>query len=1384
MKRYPLKILLTLALLSAGCESNIEITQAGDATTLAAKRFGLVIKTQPIDQPFSESIKFSVDATSVDNSSLNYQWQVSHDDGNSFTDVEGANASALDIVGATVDVIGFRYRAQLWSTKASIKVLSSSAEIKAISNSDEISLKIATHPLAQKASGGAAVFQATVETKNISDVAYQWQVSIDAGATFSDIVGATESTISLSNLTSAESGRLYRLKASSAKNNLSVFSDPAALTLDEVINIIQQPTSQSTNTSSASFAVTASATPSATLAYQWQVSTNGGTTFSDIAGATSSTLTLTGLTPANSGQVYKVKVQLSSGSGTPVDSSHATLTVTPQIQITTQPQNVTSSDGNATFSIVSTASVGTLTYQWQKSTDGGSSFSDIPGKTSASLALTGLTSAEHNTRYRVNLGVTGSAVQSTSSSATLSMTPTVSITQQPTSQTTNTSSVSFAVTASATLSAGVIYQWQVSSDSGSTFTDVAGATSSSLSLSGLTPANSGQIYKVRVQAASGASTPVFSDNVTLTVTPLLDITNHPENSTSLNGNVTFTVIATASVGTLTYQWQKSTDGGLSFANLAGKTSASLSLSSLTVADHDARFRVKIGALNAVVTLASSAATLQIKPVITITEQPVSQTITSLSANFSVIATVNLGGVASYQWQISHDNGSTFSNISGAISSTLALSNLAPTTVVKKYRVRITSSGIADAVDSGEASLTISYTGAFSSAFYINSNLASTLDVNGYGDYGTFHYSAYPSLYEGLDPNNGLTYQSGIVLHGLANGYCYTNGVAGDSLNDPYLGITGYCNNLYYYQGNLANGLIAISTSLLMNMESMADNSPNPKTINPSGSVSISTQEALYGSSSLDIPSGSYDGLAIDSGGHFDFGSGNWTVEFWIKGKGNPESCARIFQTGNGDVFTGLAIGNQNCDSNLNLGISLWDGSSPNWTQTNSIGYYDTSNWTHFAVVRYGDSIMGFVNGYLSMAATFTGSLAPSSWPAVIGGNVNWTGPSRSINAYLDDIRIVKGIALYTTSFTPPASALTAVGLASPKCFNQGVDTGSLDAAGTGICSGQYYYAGSLASGIVNGVLYDSSGYPFQGINNADGDRYYTNGVRAHGYLYVYAPPQSWGMGTYFIEGLATNLDYSGNGRWCESVTTGYEVCNNYVEGQVFNDGWSIVRQTYYLSSYSTTLGSSGNGYWCDSMTMNPGGLPCGYYSNGSYVTNGWVGDPSNVYLIDGQVVPLDSNGNGSWCPGWTWLNGNYQYVCGYFEAGAYLSNGWSTYGNVYVVNGYSSSLNQYGDGYWCDSMYGQYCGYYANGSPFTNGWIASISKYIIGTSDTGLDSGGNGTWCGPDHRYSSGMDWSYQNSPLGGTCHSYIMGDVVMGCTDTGATNYNPQATYSENCQY
>jgi Immunoglobulin I-set domain/Immunoglobulin domain len=141
----------------------------------------------------------------------------------------------------------------------------------------------------------------------------------------------------------------------------------------------------------------------APLSAQWQVSTNNGSSFSNIAGATNlvgSTSTFSFVTATNlgdNGHEFRAVFTNPDGS-TPTQSVLLTVVAPVVPVITTQPQNVSVQVGNAAVFTADATGAPSPTVQWQVSTDGGHTFTDIPGATSTTLSFTS-TQAENGDQY-------------------------------------------------------------------------------------------------------------------------------------------------------------------------------------------------------------------------------------------------------------------------------------------------------------------------------------------------------------------------------------------------------------------------------------------------------------------------------------------------------------------------------------------------------------------------------------------------------------------------------------------------------------------------------------------------------------------------------------------------------------------------------------------------------------------------------------------------------------------------------------------------------------------------------------------------------------------------------------------------------------------------
>jgi hypothetical protein len=363
--------------------------------------------------------------------------------------------------------------------------------------------------------------------------------------------------------------------------------------------VTTNPTNQTvTAGGNVSFTAAASGTPTPTV--QWQVSTDGGSTFSNIAGATSTTLSLTAVAASANGYEYRAVFTNTTGSAT---TTAATLTVNAGPVVTTNPTSQTvTAGGNVSFTAAASGTP-TPTVQWQVSTDGGSTFSNISGATATTLSLTAVAASANGYEYRaVFTNTTGSA---TTTAATLTVNAGPVVTTNPTNQTvTAGGNVSFTAAASGTPTPTV--QWQVSSDGGSTFSNIAGATSTTLSFVATSGANSSKYRAVFTNTTGSATTTA----ATLTVNAGPVVTTNPTSQTvTAGGNVSFSAAASG-MPTPTVQWQVSTDGGSTFSNISGATSTTLSFVA-TLGANSSKYRAVF--TNQAGSATTTAATLTVNP---------------------------------------------------------------------------------------------------------------------------------------------------------------------------------------------------------------------------------------------------------------------------------------------------------------------------------------------------------------------------------------------------------------------------------------------------------------------------------------------------------------------------------------------------------------------------------------------------------------------------------------------------------------------------------------------------------------------------------------------------------------------------------------------------
>jgi hypothetical protein len=238
--------------------------------------------------------------------------------------------------------------------------------------------------------------------------------------------------------------------------------------------VTTQPADQ-TVAAGQTYAFTAAASGTPDPSAQWQVSTDGGSTFTNITGATDPSYTATA-SLSDSGKQFRAVFTNPSGNAT---TNAATLTV---VTVPDAPTigTATAALGAAKVTFTAPANNGgsaILDYTAQCTSSDTGTPGSVTGATSP-LTVTGLTAGSTYTCVVTARNAIGSSAASSPSNQVVPLAP-PAITTEPTDQTVvGGQSYSFSAAASGTPAPTV--QWQISTDQGTTFQNISGATSDTL----------------------------------------------------------------------------------------------------------------------------------------------------------------------------------------------------------------------------------------------------------------------------------------------------------------------------------------------------------------------------------------------------------------------------------------------------------------------------------------------------------------------------------------------------------------------------------------------------------------------------------------------------------------------------------------------------------------------------------------------------------------------------------------------------------------------------------------------------------------------------------------------------------------------------------------
>jgi uncharacterized repeat protein (TIGR02543 family) len=209
--------------------------------------------------------------------------------------------------------------------------------------------------------------------------------------------------------------------------------------------------------------------------------------------------------------------------------------------------------------------------------------------------------------------------------------------------------------------------------------------------------------------------------------------------------------------------------------------------------------------------------------------------------------------------------------------------------------------------------------------------------------------------------------------------------------------------------NIVNSNQEIYTKLLLhgNGENgstvFSDSSFYSHPFTASGNAQISTAQSKFGGSSIYFDGNDY--IETPDSTDWDF-SGDFTIDFWAKHNAISTSNT-LLEIGS---WTNSLIVRQDSASSFCLhfnNTSYCNSYSPNFT------------WHHYAISRSSGIIKLFIDGVqIGSNISNTTNFQPAN-VLRIGSSVHTTG--QYLNGYIDEFRVSKDIARWTSNFTPPTS---------------------------------------------------------------------------------------------------------------------------------------------------------------------------------------------------------------------------------------------------------------------------------------------------------------------------------------------------------------------------
>jgi hypothetical protein len=927
---------------------------------------------------------------------------------------------------------------------------------------------------------------------------------------------------------------------------------------------------------------------------------------------------------------------------------------------------------------------GTITgYAVQYSSDGGANWSDGGVFNSTTADLSSLNLAP-NTAYKIGVATITSNAGAGNFSIIDTITPPAK-SGAPTSVTGSEGDAQVSLTwtqpSNTGTSAITDYRIQYSSNNGSTWTTFSDSVSNATSavVTGLT---NGTSYKFRVAAitASGmlGAYSAASSAYTPAGTPVAPGAPTGVSGTAGDQQVSLSWSAPSTNGgsaITDYVVQYSSNSGSSWSTFSDGTSTSTS-AVVTGLTNGTAYTFRVAATNSVGTGNYSSASSAITPAApSAPGAPTSVTgsagNTQVSLSWTAPASSGSSAITDYVVQYSSDSGSSWSTFSdGTSTSTSAVVTGLTNGTAYTFRVAATNAiGTGNYSTASGAVTPAAVPGAPTSVSGTAGNAQVSLTWTAPSSNGGASITDYVVQYSSNSGSSWSTFSDGTsatasaVVTGLTNGTAYTfrvaavNSVGTGSYSTASSSVTPTAGNWNFS-----------SVALLMHMEgsgaTFTDSSSVGRSITALGNSTQSTAQSRFGSKSW-LSDGSGDYLTFGGGSTLTMGTGDFTIEMWL----------RLTSYAQASLWESTPIGGSGGRDSGFIWYIVSDGTvylfhdGSNILSTSS-AIIPLSQWSHVALSRASGTTRMYVDG--SQVASTSSSYNDTAAGGAIGAFCD--GGSFSVDGYIDEVRVSRGIARYS------GSTLTVPTAAFPDSDAPGAPTSVTPTAGDASVSLSWTAPSNIGEG---GAITDyvvqyssnsgSSWTTFSDGTSATASANVTGLTNGTAYVFRVAATNAAGTGSYSTASSSATPSGGSFSPMAVMLTSGTSYA--VPSGATSMKAWAVGGGS---SSYANSTASAGGGGGCAYKTWSVSGGSTVTYSCGTGGTvNGSSAAGGNTTVTYGGATITGNGASGR--PG----GNQYWGVGGSYSGGDGGANGGDGGGSVDSSSGAGGAVGGNGTSTGC-----------------------------------------------------------------------------------------------------